>query len=89
MAGKYPGTAVPFDRMELPQLRDPVLTGPGHEALNSAITGYHEMAGGLGRVGEAIRSVLNAAREAHDGAAAEATQRALSTLAGPGETGAA
>jgi hypothetical protein len=88
MAGEYQGTAVPYPEMALPDLRDPVLSGPGHRALEDAVGSYHQFAQSLSDAGGAIRSVLTTAQMAHEGAAAEAGQRALRTLSEPGEVGA-
>lgn len=88
MATEYPGTAVPFPQMALPDLRDPVLSGPGHRALEDAVGSYHQFARSLSDAGGAVGALLTASRVAHEGEAAEVSQQALRTLSEPGRTGA-
>ncbi|MDN5751595.1 MAG: hypothetical protein L0H64_24370, partial [Pseudonocardia sp.] len=87
MTGYYRTTGVPFEQMTLADIRDPILTGPGHSAMEAVVANYRNLAESLQTIGRDVRAALDVAMTAHEGAAADATQAHLSTLQSPGETG--
>lgn len=88
MAEPYAQTAVPFDRLPLAALRDPVLAGPGIGGMGDAAERYRHLADTLQRATDDLRAAMRGAQGAHDGEAAEASRQYVERLAAVGELGA-
>lgn len=89
MDSKYLTTGYQFEGWPLPEIRDPVLGGPGHGSLEAGAAAYRQYAGILHEAAEGVRAALRAAQATHAGSAAAATQYHLNRLAIPGEVGGA
>jgi hypothetical protein len=84
----YTQTSTPFDSMELRDIRDPVITGPGAESLQAAADALQNVAAKLGDLSDHMAAVERSYADAHDGDAAEQTKAYLRRLGEPGRVGA-
>ncbi len=90
MAEYYPTTAVPFDGMPLPALRDPVLAGMSTVGdVGFVADEYRSLSDILEKASEDLRAAMDASQGAHDGEAAAAARHYVMRIAAMGELGAA
>lgn len=87
MPGHYRTTAETFEGWEIAQIRDPIVTGPGHSALVASIDAYRELGDRVKLAADDIQAALDIAAAAHQGAAADASRQHISALVGPGDVG--
>jgi len=77
----YETTHEVFEGRELAELRDPVVNGRGAAGLSELAGSYRSFSTALDEVGGYVESAMQNGRASHSGAAADATQGALSPLA--------
>lgn len=88
MAGQtYNGTAVAFEGMTLPEIRDPVATGPGPGSMRAAEQALAEVSRKLADVNAELEALEREYADAHEGEAAEVTRMYLRKLGEPGRVG--
>ncbi|WP_433506423.1 hypothetical protein ACQP04_08010 [Pseudonocardia halophobica] len=83
----YDGTAVAFEGMTLPEIRDPVATGPGPGSMRAAEQALAEVSRKLADVNAELEALEREYADAHEGEAAEVTRMYLRKLGEPGRVG--
>ncbi|GAA2878021.1 hypothetical protein GCM10010472_39750 [Pseudonocardia halophobica] len=83
----YNGTAVAFEGMTLPEIRDPVATGPGPGSMRAAEQALAEVSRKLADVNAELEALEREYADAHEGEAAEGTRMYLRKLGEPGRVG--
>ncbi|MCE0765606.1 hypothetical protein LWC35_22255 [Pseudonocardia kujensis] len=87
MERTYTGTAVAFEGLTLPEIRDPVATGPGPGSMRAAEQALAEVSRKLEDVNAELGALEREYADAHEGEAAEATRMYLRKLGEPGRVG--
>ncbi|GAA4684312.1 hypothetical protein GCM10023215_18850 [Pseudonocardia yuanmonensis] len=85
----YSGTAVAFEGMTLPEIRDPVASGPGPGSMRAAEQALAEVSRKLADVNAELEALEREYADAHEGEAAEVTRMYLRKLGEPGRVGTA
>ena len=83
----YNGTAVAFEGMTLPEIRDPVAAGPGAGTMRAAEQALAEVSRKLADVNAELEALEREYADAHEGEAAEVTRMYLRKLGEPGRVG--
>ncbi|MCE3556129.1 hypothetical protein LWC33_32395, partial [Pseudonocardia sp. RS11V-5] len=83
----YSGTSVAFEWMTLPEIRDPVATGPGPASMRAAEQALAEVSRKLADVNAELEALEREYADAHEGEAAEGTRMYLRKLGEPGRVG--
>ncbi|MFR9805394.1 hypothetical protein ACL02T_24375 [Pseudonocardia sp. RS010] len=83
----YSGTAVAFEGMTLPQIREPVAAGPGPGSMRAAEQALVEVSRTLADINAELEALTRDYAEAHEGEAAEITRLYLRKLGEPGRVG--
>lgn len=83
----YSGTAVAFEGMTLPEIRDPVATGPGPGSMRAAEQALAEVSRKLADLNAELEALEREYADAHEGEAAEVTRMYLRKLGEPGRVG--
>jgi hypothetical protein len=84
----YSGTAVAFEGMTLPEIREPVAAGPGPASMRAAEQALVEVSRKLADVNAELEALEREYADAHEGEAAEMTRMYLRKLGEPGRVGA-